>query len=98
MLSNNSTHICKVTGKVSYSREEAGRIINGCKKHNTASHIYRGNNMPKRAYKCEYCSRYHTTHLKQTPEKGYYKQPLKILYGKGYSEENDNFYFSTQVA
>ena len=27
MLLNNSTHICKVTGKVSYSREEAGRII-----------------------------------------------------------------------
>ena len=87
----NPTQICKVTGKVSYSREDAGRIINGCKKHHTASHIYRGNYIPKRAYKCEYCGRYHTTHLKQTPEKGFFKKPLKVIYGKGYSGEFEDF-------
>lgn len=91
MLSNKSTYI----GKVSYSREEAGRIINGCKRHNTASHIYRGNNIPKRAYKCEYCGRYHTTHLKQ--EFGYHKHPLKVIYGKGYSGEYDNYNFTNLV-
>ena len=98
MLSNKSTQICNVTGKVSYSREEAGRIINGCKRHHTASHIYRGNNIPKRAYKCEYCGRYHTTHLKQIPEFGYRKHPLKVIYGKGYSGEYDNYNFTNLVA
>ena len=84
------TQICKVTGKVSYSRVEAGQIVNGCRKHNTASHIYRGSSIPKRIYKCEYCGRYHTTHYKYEREKGFHKEPLKIVYGKGYSGEYED--------
>ena len=83
--------ICTETGKVIYTKAEATSIVNGLKGHNTASHIYRGSNKPSRKYFCKECGGYHTTHLKQTTEKGYHKKPMKIIYGKGYSGDYDDY-------
>lgn len=87
-MENTERRICLASGKTIYSKADAGRVVNGIKGHNTASHIYRGSNKPSRYYFCKECGGYHTTHLKQETKKGYYKKPLKTIYGKGYMGED----------
>lgn len=80
---------CKATGKVCYTKREAGVVVNGTKKHVTTSHLYKGSARPKRSYFCSECGSYHTTHLRNETERGYRKKPMKTLYGKGYNGDDD---------
>ena len=84
---------CKSTGKVCYTKREAGLVVNGTKKHVTASHLYKGTARPKRSYFCSECGFYHTTHLRNTTERGYHKKPMKTIYGKGYNGDFDDYEF-----
>lgn len=48
---------CESTGKICYTKREAGNAINGAK-----SHCNRSKKIPKRKYYCEECGCYHLTH------------------------------------
>lgn len=54
---------CSVTGKICYSRKEAGNIL-------AAAHRgKKGKYIPQRAYLCEYCETYHLTSHKSYRKK-----------------------------
>lgn len=58
---------CHVTGKRCYTFAEARAFINDSK----TSKCFRGNKMPKREYKCQFCNQYHvTSQIKKKWEKG----------------------------
>lgn len=69
--------ICRATGKVIYTRTEAGALLNSLSKHRTSSHIGKGGNKPKRSYFCKVCGGYHVTHFNKTFKE---KKPLKEIY------------------
>ena len=48
---------CPATGKICYSRREAGSILNYPKRNKF------GRNIPKRSFYCEECGTWHLTHL-----------------------------------
>lgn len=55
--------MCSVAGKICYTEQEAGIVINGCKKH-----IYMGGrqwakSIPRRKYYCKDCGYFHLTHM-----------------------------------
>lgn len=90
-------NICKFSGKIMYSRRDAGNVINGfgalhnCGKRKSLSHLYRGDNKPNRMYFCEKCGAYHVTHY--TTVKNPHSQSshkIKDLYNNGYSDYIDD--------
>lgn len=48
---------CETTGKICYSRREAGNILNYTKRNKF------GRNIPKRSFFCEECGTWHLTHM-----------------------------------
>lgn len=80
---------CAKSGKIMYSKREAGIVINGIKGHKTSSHLYRGDSKPQRMYYCEYCGAYHVTHyVNQMKNKNKKSSKIKMTYGKGFDAEN----------
>ena len=55
---SNDRQICSVSGKICYSRKDAGEI---CNKRGAHGH----KNKPMRYYYCRECGSYHTTHYKK---------------------------------
>lgn len=54
---------CPTTGKTCYTQREANGVINFYKSGHKWS--YRGKNIPKRSYYCNFCGTYHITHFKK---------------------------------
>ena len=52
--------LCAESGKICYSRKEAGIKLNDAKRF----HGSRTKQLPKRMYWCEHCGFYHLTHYK----------------------------------
>ena len=74
--------ICESTGKICYSKKEAGKAINGAKKrHYTDGHSAK--KIPRRKYYCEKCGCYHLTHLtfykSDKPQRGFKHRLRKLI-------------------
>lgn len=54
---------CAVTGKICYSKKEAGNVMHYLKRKRNLPH--RGQNIPQRLYYCNDCGAYHLTHFKK---------------------------------
>lgn len=66
--------ICEATGKVCYSRREAGEAIGWFRN----GHFFGGTrDVPKRYYLCPFCGTYHLTHYKKKRTE---KKKLKEIY------------------
>ncbi|MBR6081219.1 MAG: hypothetical protein IKP60_13840 [Treponema sp.] len=50
---------CAQTGKICYTRAECGCLINDARNHAAFR-----KQMPKRAYRCQFCGTWHLTHYK----------------------------------
>lgn len=61
MSSATDKHICPASGKICYSRVEAGIVMRTCSKRN--GRRFR-KQIPRRAYFCPDCGCYHLTHWK----------------------------------
>ena len=80
---------CEKSGKIMYTKREAGTIINGIKGHKNSSHMYRGTNKPQRMYYCEYCNSYHVTHYNNKMKTRKEKQSrIELSYGKGFDYDS----------
>lgn len=54
---------CEVTGKICYSKREAGEIINRLRRHINGDNLGRNKTLPRRSYYCVYCGCFHLTHI-----------------------------------
>ena len=63
---------CETTGKICYSRREAGNILNYTKRNKF------GRNIPKRCFFCEDCGTWHLTHLTRFGERKTKKKIRRI--------------------
>ena len=80
---------CESTGKICYTKREAGNALNGAKHHG-----HRAKKIPKRMYLCEKCGCYHLTSKKSektnNPKLAYDQKRNKIIlfeYKKLWREE-----------
>lgn len=60
-MTEEEREVCSISGKICYSKREAGCIINDIKRFKNA----RTKNVPKRFYKCKFCGNWHLTHFKR---------------------------------
>ena len=76
--------ICGESGKVCYSKREAGSVVNAFKSRKHFRHCKKGrkgDNVPQRIYFCKYCGTYHVTHIKYIKD--------RKRYFNGYRGEED---------
>lgn len=56
------TDHCRLSGKICYSRRDAGEILNKYKRHRGSDHCGRNKKRPIRSYFCRNCGCFHITH------------------------------------
>lgn len=61
---NQNDVICFQENKICYTEREAGKIVNGCKRHNYNSWGVQRKYKPMRKYFCRDCGFFHVSHLK----------------------------------
>ncbi len=54
---------CEITGKICYSKREAGEIKNQRERHLNGDNLGRNKTLPRRSYYCKYCGCFHLTHV-----------------------------------